>query len=65
MTALSNAQPPHGTLPVPATFCLSPVTNHESPITFSAKCFNINTYEICVCNSFNINTYKNKGLKVV
>ncbi len=32
---------------------------------FQPKPFNINTYEKCVCNSFNINTYKNKGLKVL
>ncbi len=34
-------------------------------VTFSADSFNINTYEFLVRNSFIINTYKNKGLKVV
>src|SRR5713226_1533787 len=42
----------------------SRVTSHESRVT-SPKSTNINTYEKCVCNSFNINTYKNKGLKVL
>src|SRR5712692_3714142 len=40
------------------------VANHNPRIT-SPKCFNINTYEFLVCNSFNINTYKSKGLKVL
>jgi hypothetical protein len=38
---------------------LCPTSNLLPPLF--AKPFNINTYEICVCNSFNINTYKKGG----
>ena len=68
MTA-SNMPMSPDTIYTRAVFCL-PRALYASPdssgrVTFSANSFNINTYEFRVYNSFIINTYKNKGLKVV
>ncbi len=64
MNALSNTLPPPGPGLSP-DFGLSLSTFNCRLSTFFANSFIINTYEFRVCNSFNINTYKNKGLKVV
>src|SRR5712691_3181923 len=40
----------------------SRATSHQSPVT-SPKSFNINTYENCVCNSFNITLTRKPHLK--